>query len=240
MLQHTVMLASETDWLGFRHEARGLLARLVPPEGVRWHTPGAVVSKRIIRPDEQRAAAESARGIMNPVVPRSFVSLCEAVILHEDPARFALLYRLLWRLVHEPGLDHDPLDADRLRAQHMAQAVRREMHKMKAFSRFRTLEQDDGEGPLQAAWFEPVHHIVEAVSPFFVHRFAQTRWAIFTPECSVRWNGEALEFGPGGRREEKPPPDAGEGPWLSYYRSIFDPPRLLDPAMVQQEIPGEY
>jgi DNA polymerase len=239
MLQHTVMLASETDWPGFRHEARELLARLVPPEGVSWHTPARTEPGLFSDPDEPKPGADAARGIMNPVVPRSFVSLCETVVLHEDPARFALLYRLLWRLVHEPGLGHDPLDADRVRAQHMAQAVRRDMHKMKAFVRFRTIEQDDGGGPLHAAWFEPMHHIVEAVAPFFVRRFAQMRWAIFTPERSVRWNGETLEFGPGGRREQAPQPDAGESLWLTYYRSIFNPARLKL-AMMQKEMPRRY
>ena len=39
---------------------------------------------------------------------------CESVILHRDPGRFELLYRLLWRLRSEPALRHDPLDADRI------------------------------------------------------------------------------------------------------------------------------
>ncbi len=43
---------------------------------------------------------------------------------HRDQDRFALLYRLLWRLVHEPGLRHDPADPDMVRAHHMAHAVR--------------------------------------------------------------------------------------------------------------------
>ena len=110
-------------------------------------------------------------------------TLVRDVVLHSDPARFGLLYRLLWRLVHEPGLRHDPLDADRVQAQHMAQAVRRDMHKMKAFVRFRTARATTmASAPLHVAWFEPDHHIVEAVAPFFVRRFTQMRWAILTPE----------------------------------------------------------
>ena len=37
-------------------------------------------------------------------VPAFFVALCERAALHADPNRFGLLYRLLWRLVHEPAL----------------------------------------------------------------------------------------------------------------------------------------
>src|SRR6185369_3884188 len=106
------------------------------------------------------------------IVPASFLRLCEVVALHVDPTRFALLYRLLWRLVHEPGLRHNPLDPDMLHAHQMGQAVRRDMHKMKAFLRFRSVQGDEG-GPLQMAWFDPVHHIVEAVAPWFARRSPQ-------------------------------------------------------------------
>lgn len=226
MLQHTVTLDGETDWPGFRREARAFLAHLVPPECVSWHTRARAATGLLADARAPATHAEaSTAGSMNPVVPRSFMSLCETVILHCDPARFGLLYRLLWRLVHEPDLRNDPLDADRVRAQHMAQAVRRDMHKMKAFIRFRTIDDGDAAGPLHAAWFEPAHHIVEAVAPFFVRRFAQMRWAIFTPERSMRWNGESLEFGQGGRRDLAPPADAAEALWLAYASSIFNPTR---------------
>jgi hypothetical protein len=45
-----------------------------------------------------------------------------------------------------------------------------------------------------------VHHIVDAVAPFFVRRFAGMRWAILTPRRCLRWDGESLESGPGRRR----------------------------------------
>jgi uracil-DNA glycosylase len=253
MSQHTVTLAGETDWPGFRREARALLAALVPPEHTSWYTRSGAEADLFANasaPADGDPTPSQGSG-MQLVVPASFLSLCETVILHQDPSRFGLLYRLLWRLVHEPGLRHDPLDADRVRAQHMAQAVRRDMHKMKAFVRFRTVEdgaeREEGSegpegahaGPLHVAWFEPDHHIVEAVAPFFTRRFTQMRWAILTPERSIRWNGEVLELGPGGRREQAPPPDAGEALWLTYYRHIFNPARLKL-AMMQKEMPRKY
>lgn len=266
MATQTITLDGDTDWPGFRREARGLLARQVPPDDVVWHTRDSVELDLFASlPDEPASAAsavdESAKteasvapvrasstphlGSASAVVPPAFVRLCETVVLHEDPARFGLLYRLLWRLVHEPGLRDDPIDADRVRAQHMAQAVRRDMHKMKAFVRFRTIEQADGGAPLHVAWFEPFHHIVEAVAPFFVRRFTQMRWAILTPERSLRWEPAAagkegtLTFGPAARREDAPPADAGEALWLTYYRHIFNPARLKL-AMMQKEMPRRY
>ena len=172
-------------------------------------------------------------------MPASFVRLCEVVVLHSDPQRFALLYRLLWRLVHEPALRHDPIDADMLAAQQMAQSVRRDMHKMKAFVRFRTVQEEGRTEPLHVAWFEPEHHIVEAVAPWFARRFTQMRWAILTPGRCVEWDGQQLHFGPGAQRGDAPPADAGEELWLTYYRSIFNPARLKL-RMMQKEMPRKY
>ncbi len=238
MQARSVTLASETDWPGFRRAARAHLAALVAPEALHWHTPSSAAEELFSEPNRAETRANIEQSAINFVVPPSFLTLCENVVLHIDPGRFGLLYRLLWRLVHEPGLRHDPLDADRLQAHQMAQAVRRDMHKMKAFVRFRPVGQGH-EPPLHVAWFEPDHHIVEAVAPFFARRFAQMRWAILTPERSVRWDGQALEFVPGGARHEAPPPDAGEALWLTYYASIFNPARLKL-AMMKKEMPRKY
>ncbi|RYF44199.1 MAG: DUF4130 domain-containing protein [Comamonadaceae bacterium] len=234
-------LASETDLAGFRAEARSLLAHQVPPEEVTWAAAGSQEADLFAGP--ALAAESRPRGVAraaSAIVPASFVRLCEAVVLHSDPQRFALLYRLLWRLVHEPGLRHDPIDADMLAAQQMAQAVRRDMHKMKAFVRFRQVQDEATPGaPLHVAWFEPAHHIVEAVAPWFASRFTQMRWAILTPQRCVEWDGEHLHFGPGAHRDQAPPADAGEQLWLTYYQSIFNPARLKL-SMMQKEMPRKY
>ena len=236
----TVTLDGDTDWPGFRQAARALLARGVPPEAVAWHTQASAATDLFADAPSAATPAPADNGAPALRVPPAFITLCETVLLHSDPGRFGLLYRLLWRLTHEPALRHDPLDADRVQAQHMAQAVRRDMHKMKAFVRFRTLAPDrDGAPPMHVAWFEPQHHIVEAVAPFFVRRFTQMRWAILTPEISVAWDGETLRFGPGARKQDAPPADAGEALWLTYYRNIFNPARLKL-AMMQKEMPRRY
>lgn len=265
-----VMLHGATDLEGFRQAARSLLARQVPPEQVSWHTTDAPVQDLFSTPDSTVAAANAQAFSAAPAVkvPAEFMALCESVILHRDPNRFGLLYRIFWRLAHEPGLRYDPLDPDWLRAAHMAQAVRRDMHKMKAFVRFRSVQDErfrahPEDGPLHVAWFEPEHHIVEAVAPFFARRFTQMRWAILTPDGSVEWdcvrrraalprlaakqplqpkpvamNGQ-LRFGPGAKKSDAPPADAGEQLWLTYYRHTFNPARLKMKAM-QKEMPRKY
>lgn len=216
-------LASETDLAGFREEARSLLAHQVPPEQVDWLTAHNSDQFAEVIPSDARGSRHVPRAAM-AIVPASFLRLCEIVVLHRDPERFALLYRLLWRLVHEPGLRGDPIDADMLAAQQMGQAVRRDLHKIKALLRLRPVTGGNHTSqPLNLAWFEPSHHIVEAAAPWFVRRFAQQRWAILTPERSVRWTpaSDKLEFGPGpsGASHHMPHPD--DEFLLKAYRSIF-------------------
>jgi probable DNA metabolism protein len=216
-------LASETDLAGFRAEVRALLAHQVPPEEVLWKTAKAQNSDLFADP----ASLTENRGhgmpkAVSAIVPASFLRLCEVVVLHSDTQRFALLYRLLWRLVHEPGLRNDPVDPDMLHAHQMGQAVRRDLHKMKAFVRFRSLHDGQPE-PLQFAWFEPAHHIVEAAAPWFAKRSPQVRWAIVTPDRSVECDGRQLHFAPGLPRSQAPGIDASDEDLLACYQRVFAP-----------------
>jgi probable DNA metabolism protein len=236
-----VVVAHDADVAGFREAARGLLAGHVAPEDVAWHVASAAQGGLDLfddtGPDAATAAAETS--VPRMPMPAFFLPLCEHAALHADMHRFALLYRLAWRLVHEPGLRHDPLDADRMQAEELARQVRRDMHKMTAFVRFRPLASAQGDAPLHMAWFEPGHHIVDATAPFFARRFAQMRWAILTPRRSVRWDGHHLAFGDGARRDAAPGADADEGLWLTYYQHIFNPARLKL-RMMHKEMPRRY
>jgi DNA polymerase len=119
----------------------------------------------------------------------------------------------------------------------MAKAVRRDIHKMHAFVRFREVE--DGEGPRFVAWFEPEHHIVRANGGFFVRRFANMAWSILTPALSLHWDRETLSEGPGASRSDAPEGDPIESVWKTYYASIFNPARLKRGAMLK-EMPKKY
>jgi probable DNA metabolism protein len=234
----TVRLAAPDDVAGFKAGVRRLVAQQVPPGHERWQVASDAEADLFADPDDDREApaAKTAPALR---LPPQAVQWIEHAALHSEPGRFALLYRLVWRLLEEPGLRDDPLDPDMLHAERLSRTVRRDMHKMTAFVRFRPLAAPD-DGPVQhVAWFEPDHHIVRATAPFFARRFAQMHWAILTPERSVRWDGQTLEFGPGARREDAPAADAGEGLWLTYYAHIFNPARLK-PAMMQKEMPRRY
>lgn len=165
------------------------------------------------------------------------VHLIEMLLLHRNEERFSLAYRLLHRLAKQPGLIGNPADADLGRARSLAKAVQRDMHKMKAFVRFRRVAGEEGERFV--AWFEPEHHILAATAPFFRRRFAALHWAILSPAKSVVWDGRTLFVGPGARRADAPGEDMMEAAWTTYYAAIFNPARLKPKAM-RAEMPQKY
>jgi DNA polymerase len=165
------------------------------------------------------------------------MDLAQTAVLHSDPERFALLYTLLAGLVAAPRRIDDAADPLVRRLVEKAKAVRRDVHKMRAFVRFREVQ--DAQGARYVAWFEPEHHIVRANARFFVDRFANMRWSILTPGLSLHWDGETLAEGPGATRADAPGADPVEDVWKTYYASIFNPARLKTGAMLK-EMPRKY
>jgi DNA polymerase len=225
-----VALASEDDFEGWRDAARSLAAARIDPSDVVWQVgdqPGDLFGDEAVLP----SAAPELR------VSRRFVGLAQEAILHSDPERFALLYTLLTRVIARPGSIEDKADPLLRRLDDMAKSVRRDIHKMRAFLRFREVADDSG--PRFIAWFEPDHHIVHANARFFVDRFHTMRWSILTPEVSLHWDGETLTEGPGASKADAPQDDPVEAVWKTYYASIFNPARLKTGAMLK-EMPRKY
>ena len=83
----------------------------------------------------------------------------------------------------------------------MEKAVRRDIHKMRAFVRFRKIGEGDDER--YVAWFEPEHFIVERNAPFFVRRFTGMRWSILTPKLCAHWDTAELTFSPGADKRRR-------------------------------------
>lgn len=228
-----VRLAAPDDFEGWRSAARALVAMGIPPGRVAWYVEGANAPGLF---DEQPLAVDGAA----PALPvaRDLVRLLRTALLHSDPGRFALGYRLLWRSRSEPRLHLDAADPDMMALNALAKAVRRDIHKMHAFVRFRKTGVADGRECF-AAWFEPQHHITRAVAGFFRNRFAGMNWLIVTPQASIAWNGVRLSEGPGGCRDDVPDDDEIEAEWRAYYASIFNPARLKVRAM-KREMPVRY
>ena len=227
----TVRLASETDFSGWREAARALRSHQVAPDDTLWTVDGTggLFGEAAPAP---KAGAPSFK------TPREFVELAEDVILHRSDERFALLYRLLWRLRSEPDLMHIHSDPDVHRARAFAKAVSLAAHKMKAFVRFRLVADPHG-SETYVAWFEPAHRVTERVAPFFVRRFSSMHFSILTPDVCVHWDIQALVATPGADPADAPREDALEEYWRTYYASIFNPARLKVGAMTR-EMPRRY
>ncbi|NID04343.1 UdgX family uracil-DNA binding protein [Luteibacter jiangsuensis] len=227
-----VTLDDPSDLDAWRAKARSLLLAGVDPADVEWRTGaggGLFGSDDVIPP---------ARRTTVPAVPRAFLGLAGTVLAHRDPRRHATLYRMLWRIAHgERELLRIATDEDVAWAHACARQVSRDMHKMKAFVRFREVRL--GEDTVYVAWFEPEHDIVPAVAPFFVRRFTGMHWSLLTPSRSAHWDGATLAIGPGADRADAPTEDALEDLWRTYYASIFNPARLKVDAM-RREMPVKY
>ncbi|KSB89682.1 DNA polymerase [Caulobacter vibrioides] len=245
-----VRLSSEIDFDGWRRAARDLRAQGVSPETVFWTIQSDLFSPPPCGEGSGGGGVGSVPAVSEPTppplplpakergftVPPAFVDLARSVILHRSGERFALLYRLLWRLEREPRLIDNPADPDVAGARDMAKAVDRAIHKMHAFVRFRLIETDP---ETYAAWFEPAHRVTEAAAPFFARRFTNMAWTILTPDACVAWDGRTLKVSDGADPADAPAEDAQEELWRTYYASIFNPARLNE-RMMRQEMPKRY
>jgi DNA polymerase len=241
---YAVHLPAPDDFAFWRARARGLIQCDVPPDRVSWIEPGGT-GDLFASEGPQGSLARGEKRL--PVPPadacavrasQRFLTIARSAALHTDPARFGLLYRVLWRLQRHPRLMEDKADPEVRRCEDLAKAVRRDAHKMHAFVRFREVEEEDGT-PHFVAWFEPDHHIVRSQAAFFMRRFANMRWSILTPRGSIHWDGETMREGPPARRSDAPGGDPVEDLWRSYYAAIFNPARLKVSAMLS-EMPKKY
>jgi len=224
----SVNLSREDAFEEFRDAARGLAMAGVAPADVMWRVGG----DDLIGGE----AAPPASGTLS--VPSAYVPLAQDVVCHSAPERFALLYGLLSRIGQGErellSVASDPLVH---RVQRMQKSVRRDMHKMTAFLRFRQVQGADDEH--YVAWFEPEHHILRYIADFFVGRFATMRWSILTPGGALHWDGKELRHAAGVSKSDAPPPDALEDWWRAYYRATFNPARANAQAMLA-EMPKKY
>lgn len=240
-----VRLASETDAGGWRAAARDLRLRGVPPKEVLWTVDGAGGDlfggvEEAAAPPSQTPPSQTPPTQASPPraapfsAPRTLLDLAQLVTLHRSDERFDLLYRLLWGLRERPDLLRMASDPDVARANQLAGEVRRAADKMKAFVRFRPVQDEAGDA--YVAWFEPAHRVTELTAPFFVRRYANQRFSILTPDVCARWDLRTLSFAPGADPADAPGDDALEDAWKTYYASTFNPVRLRTAAM-QREMP---
>ena len=225
-----VVLARPGDFAEWRDAARELLAAGVPPEDVSWR--GAEEGASLFGDDAPVASGAAVS------LPRELLAMADRVICHRDPAVPARLYRIVWRAFRDRQLLARRTDPDIDWLSKTDKAIRRDIHKMHAFVRFRRLGEEAGRERF-AAWFEPDHRILRLTAPFFQRRFYGMDWAIVTPDARAIWHDETLTYGTGGTKDEVPSSDVVEDQWRTYYGAIFNPARVKIDAM-RAEMPKKY
>ncbi len=230
-------LRGRGDLEEWRAAARAFLMAGIPPELIEWRTMDDAAG--LFGFDDNRLPEPLApRGALQ--VPPDFIRLAGAVVCHSDPTRFAVLYRMLFRLVHDRRLLQMTSDSDVVVAQRMAKSVGRDYHKMTAFVRFKELPLPAGQAGRRRfiSWFEPDHYIVARAAPFFQRRFTDMDWVIATPMGSASWDGQSLRTtdDPASRPDLR---DETDELWRIYYASIFNPARLKV-KMMTKEMPKKY
>ena len=98
---YTVQLPRSDDFAFWRERARALIQCDIPPDKIAWVEPGGtddLFSSGGMRLPEPPADAPPVRA------SKRYLSLASNAALHRDPARFTLLYRLLWRLQRNPRI----------------------------------------------------------------------------------------------------------------------------------------
>jgi uracil-DNA glycosylase len=232
MMVEAAISATFGSW---QERARGLLAAGTPPHHVVW----VVGGEHPLLP----LAAEKDAGASSPRVrvSKRFVDLARIAACHRAPDRWSLLYRVLWRLVHDDReLLDSVLDADVARLTSLVQQVRQDMHRMQAFVRFRRIR--DGNAERLISWYNPQHDVAALVAPHFAARYPKVNWSIFTPQASVHWTAGQLAVDGGVDPSAWPRHDSdeeAENLWRVYYRAAFNPARLNERKLVR-EMPTRF
>ena len=217
----------------WRAEVRRLAAAGVPPEAVRWQVGAgeadlfsqAALPPRSGVPVALRLAREALEGV-------------ETALMHRDPERFARAHAVVLRLAGQGLRWGDRSDPMLRRLMDQGRAVRRDIHKMHGFVRFREVTPPGANRRAFAAWFTPDHCILEAAAPFFARRFGDMDWLIATPSLTARCEAGEMQISET-THCAPPPADATEDLWRIYFANIFNPARLMVAAM-QSNMPRKY
>lgn len=219
------------EWLV---HARKCLAYMEAPADVTWTAQGQRESRLFDTGSNDRVFGAKP-------IPQVYTAKAAKVACHRDPQRWALLYRILWRIQsqHETYLLELAGDPDVRRFETLYRAVAQDIHRMKAFVRFQDVgDLDTGDVSL-VAFYEPDHNILAWVVPHFRKRLGLVNWAILTPWASVTCRQEKFHFGTGVQASPRQCQDGVASLWCRYYRATHNPERTNTP-LFDKTLPHRY
>ncbi len=229
------MIQAEFDqtFSGWRKTARDFMIGGIQPDQINWDA-----DKLSLFSDLSTTFLEKSPLKSDLKVPPELMNLLEMVSYARDDDRWHLMYKILFRMTHEnPNLLKIIIDADVHRAELLRKSVRKDIHKLHAFVRFKKSEIDGKE--IFTAWHKPEHLTLKPGALFFTRRFGDKPWSIFTPDESAHWDLENLIFGPGLAQSDFHMTDEWDEVWKTYYKSIFNPARIKI-KMMKSEMSPKY
>lgn len=234
---HTVDF--DGSFAGWREAARAQLKQGMAPHQLNW-TEGASSEPDLFGllaiPSQPSTAQAGLR------IPRLLLEQLESAARFRCRNRWALLYRILWRVAQGDQAAMLAGDIDGSELHRRLKAVRREAHHLHAFLRFKPC-QTAATGPELVAWHEPAHDILPSAAEHFSERLGRQSWLIATPDDGVYWDGHQLHY-------QRPCPqpwqrlaqetdDQHADLWLAYYGSTFNPSRL-NRSVLQTNMPVRF
>ncbi|NMH60590.1 TIGR03915 family putative DNA repair protein [Alteromonas ponticola] len=231
----TISITSVPGYEQWRIAARECLAQSIPPENIVWQSSQSIQDDLFGHTDQKSKVVTAAA---KHSIPKSVLDLFKYALCHRDASRFALCYRVLWRVIFEnKHLVQLKTDDDVLRLNALVKAVKRDAYKISAFLRFREVILDGQEHFV--AWYEPEHFSLEVKLDFFQTRFKNMRWSILTPYRAAHWDTQTLILEDNPDPSVFPDEDRIEKYWLTYYANIFNPARIKKNAMLSS-MPKKY
>ena len=148
-MKHVEIAPTFESW---QAAARGLLRDGVPPGDVLWReAPSGAPAPADVRADGIAVASGAVPG-GGFRVPREFLDLARQAAGHRDPARWQLLYEILWRLVRENReLLKDRRDVQVRQLSALAGQARREAYAGEVAEAFRLEQEGSGAAPFVPA-----------------------------------------------------------------------------------------
>lgn len=211
---------------GWRDAARTQLQRGLAPHQLSWVQDSQENQDLFAQLDAPQPAPAADRPVR---VPRVLLDQLESAACFRCAQRWALLYRILWRVAQGDQAAMLAGDIDGSELHMRLKAVRREAHHLHAFLRFKPRDAAAG-GPQLVAWHEPAHDILASASMHFAERLGRQTWMIATPDDGVYWDGDNLHYAnpcpPEWQQLAQGTDDRNEAMWLAYYGSTFNPARL--------------
>ena len=166
----------EPEFEAWREAAREALREGYRPEELDLQDATTPTTLELTLESSEVATGEA---VGSPHVPKAFLEAAQFASAHRDPQRWNLLYRILYRLQTDRDLLHVEVDSDVAQLLRLEAQVRRDLHKMHAFVRFRMVLEPGSAMERPVVIDEPVlvsadpdaHHLVLATpTPFGVSR----------------------------------------------------------------------